>query len=196
MWQRPKEQEHLRSSDRVPPFQPVPPDKPPVIAGKETDKDASRREKFSEWVVARNPDKVTPESQRKVLDHDHDLPDHDVNSGNSVAMPAFEQNFDWILRKAGSLLEEINFGILEFNQTADSERYQKAKAAYEQFLACLDNPHPYNDQKHPKEQGRCNGVLMKWASIEPDFGANGLVVGAKVVVKWNGGTHWSSCSYP
>ena len=143
------------------------------------------------------PKSPKPPPEEKALEHNDNMPDDDEPSGNKVNLPKLKAIFNWVVGETTVKLANINDALVKFNvdPVTGLAAYEAAKGAFEDWVKCLDNPHPFN-HLDPSLQGKCNGVTMKWASIEPVEGNGGFVVGARIVVRWNGGSHSSSSSVP
>ncbi|MBI2927666.1 MAG: hypothetical protein HYY24_18375 [Verrucomicrobia bacterium] len=126
--------------------------------------------------------KRKPFPEPSPLRHDDLAPYGDHLSGNIFAMPRLEAWFDWIVGEAVYYLEEINKALDPANPLGAGD-YVTARNAFDTFVAGLANPDPAED-----------GVLIKWARIEPEEDAHGFITGVQIIVQWAGGTHISSSS--
>ena len=92
----------------------------------------------------------------------------------SQGMQYLKRIFDFILAEAAAKLADLN-------TQAGQAGYGAAVTAYNNFLDELNDQAPTT-----------LGVTMNWIVIEPVMSAGGLIVGARVIVRWLGGTHSSS----
>jgi hypothetical protein len=134
-----------------------------------------------------------PKPHDEPIKHKHGHEHED--EANKEAFRQLREIFTWIQSEALKRLIALNDALIQLNRVQDQEAaadearksYDRARQDFDQFVTDLDNPHPPN--KH-------NGVTMKWATIQPDVMPGGFIRGAKVIVRWAGGSHISSSSLP
>jgi hypothetical protein len=115
---------------------------------------------------------------------------------DSLGMQRLALVFEFTLCQVTDLLEDINStlrGSPDKTKGPDKANYNKAREAYIDFLANLDDREPEITGR-PVASGKSGyGKAIKWAYFDPVI-VNGAIVGARVIIRWN--PHLSSSGVP
>ena len=210
---KPSRREKKIKEQPVPMYQPLPPEpQPDPLWEKHFQQAETRRlkEKKDELV----PDREPEQHETPIIHDDSRVPEF------REEFDEMKRIYTVIRRGALERLIAINDALRDFNhsQTSPDSKmdtkaawgaYEKARADFEEFCADLDNPHVPGQAGHTHDHEEAhvhagaqgpkwftNGVTLKWASIQPKLVEGGFISGAKVIVRWAGGSHISSDSLP
>jgi hypothetical protein len=202
-WKPTPKEKDLGNHQSIPMFQPLPPQEPQPdrgFPGTFMEANTEALKKKAKELGLEEP----PKQHDDVIKHDHHRPQDFV-----VEFQQMKRIYKVICKGALERLIAINDALRDLNlsesasllseSASDADKgkaaraaYEKATADFERFCAELDNPHV----QAPDPNRFTNGITLKWASIQPKVLEGGFISGAKVIVRWAGGSHISSDSLP